>query len=235
MRPDPVRLVAYLRVSTKQQEESKLGLEAQLAVIKHYAHRTGAVVIREFSEVASGVRKIRPILQLAKHYARDHKATLVVAHLDRLSREARFLLEVLDGDIPVIFCNCPDSGRTEQSLMAVFAEHEWRRISERCRQAAAAKRARGDPLGRLENLVKHGAKGTITSAFNQRTRALDQFYALALWFAALRNQGLGLRAIARRANERGVKTAAGKEWYPAQVKRVLERLVWHDGLAREVA
>jgi len=120
--------------------------------------------------------------------------------------------------------------------MAVFAEHERRRIRERIREAIAAKRARGCQLGHLPNLVAHGAKGTARSAANQRERALESRKELALWFAELRARGLGYRAIARLANERGVLTAGGKEWYPAQVKRVLVRLDWYDEqAAREVA
>lgn len=93
---------------TEQQSRSGLGLEAQRVVITQHAERSGAIIVAWYEEAASGARKIRPVLSRAMAHARDSGARLVVAKLDRLSREAAFLFNLLDGGVPIVFCDHPE-------------------------------------------------------------------------------------------------------------------------------
>ena len=225
----PLQLVAYYRVSTDRQGQSGLGLDAQRQKIQQLAADRGAVVVAEFVEVESGRKNGRPVLAEALAEARNHKAALAVAKLDRLARDAEFVLRLsreseASGLAGFLFADLPDvdattsAGRLILSVMASVAEFESRRISERTREAMAQASRRG---------VKFGADRPQVAAANQTRR--DQAAAaaerlrglitpMAAAGASLRTMGLALEAA-------GVLTPAGcSRWSPAQVARAVERL-----------
>jgi DNA invertase Pin-like site-specific DNA recombinase len=167
-----MRYVAYRRVSTDRQGRSGLGLEAQDAAIK--AHVGDGEIAAAFTEVESGKVADRPELQKALAHARRTKATLVFAKLDRLSRNARFLLGIVESGVSVVFCDFPTipegpTGKFILTQMAAVAELEAGMIAQRTKAALTAAKARGTLLGaarpgavRLSVAASH--KGALASA-----------------------------------------------------------------------
>src|SRR5216683_3959739 len=145
--------VSYLRVSTDRQGRSGLGIEAQRAAVASYLAGFGAEPIKEFIEVESGKRADQPELTRALAECRVRKATLVIAKLDRLARDAHFLLGLQRSDVAFTAADMPNANRLTGGIMAMVAEEERRAISERTKAALAAAKARGVKLGgRVENL-----------------------------------------------------------------------------------
>jgi DNA invertase Pin-like site-specific DNA recombinase len=151
-------LVAYIRVSTERQGQSKLGLDAQQAQVRAYAEIHRAQVIASFTEVETGKKsdRERPELARALGHARRTGSILVVAKLDRLARNARFLLALIEGGVDVVFCDLPNvtpdtNGKLILTFMAGIAEWEANRISDRTREALASYKADGRISKRLRD------------------------------------------------------------------------------------
>lgn len=142
-----MKLIAYLRVSTAKQGQSGLGLDAQAAAIRAYAERTGGQVLATFTEVETGKANDRPELAKALHLAKVTGATLVIAKLDRLSRNAAFLLTLRDSGVRFVAADMPDANELTVGVMALIAQHEREAIAKRTREALQAARARGRVLG----------------------------------------------------------------------------------------
>src|SRR6516165_29497 len=140
-------IIGYQRVSTRKQGESGLGLESQEAAIRAYAAQRGATVIGMYTEVESGRRSDRPQLASALAHARRSRATLVVAKLDRLSRNVAFLSALLESKADFVACDNPHANKLTVHLLAAVAEHEAEMISRRTKDALAAYKARGGKLG----------------------------------------------------------------------------------------
>ena len=136
-------IVAYFRVSTKQQGESGLGLEGQEFAVEQFAQKSGNRILAKYTEVESGRVSDRPELKKAKAHAKRSKATLVVAKLDRLSRNVAFLSALMESDIEFVACDNPHANRLTIHILAAVAEDEARRISERTKAALQAAKARG--------------------------------------------------------------------------------------------
>lgn len=141
------RIVAYRRVSTQKQGQSGLGLEAQAEAIAGYAGRIGATVTATFTEVESGKRNDRPELHKAIHLAKVTGATLVIAKLDRLSRNAAFLLTMRDAGVEFVAADMPDANSLTIGIMALVAQQEREATSKRTKEALEAARRRGVKLG----------------------------------------------------------------------------------------
>src|SRR5262245_21085937 len=149
-----IKFVAYLRVSTDRQGKSGLGLEAQREAVQRFIQaRGGVIVAREYVEVESGKRNDRPKLAQALKQCRLTGATLVVAKLDRLSRNAAFLLTLRDSGVDFVAADLPEANTMTVGVMAIVAQHEREAISARTKAALAAARARGIKLGRGHRLV----------------------------------------------------------------------------------
>src|SRR6056297_3989654 len=144
--PSP-KLVAYERVSTARQGRSGLGLEAQRKAIDAFAAAKEGRVLGRFTEVESGGKNDRPELQKALDLARLTGATLVIARLDRLSRNAAFLLTLRDSGVRFLACDMPEANDLTVGVMALVAEAEREAISRRTKEALAAAKARGVKLG----------------------------------------------------------------------------------------
>ena len=223
-----MKIIAYYRVSTKQQGESGLGLEGQVATVAAYARGQGAEVLKTYREVESGKRADRPELAKALAHARRSRATLVIAKLDRLARNVHFLSGLMESNVDFIACDNPHANKLTIHILAAVAEDEAQRISARTKAALAAYRARGGLLGAARPEGRRltpelGAKGRARAREVQRAAVAAAYADLAGELAGLRADGLSLRAIAARLNADGHTTRRGKPWNPVQVARVLGR------------
>lgn len=229
MRPDNEKrwFVAYYRVSTEKQGRSGLGLEAQRKAVEDLLNGNGGwELVAEFTEIESGKSADRPELEKAIAAARIHGARLIVAKLDRLARNAAFLLSLRDAGVDFVAADMPDANRLTVGILAVVAEDEAQRISKRTKEALAAAKARGVKLGNPENLTDEARrKGARVSAEVRSERANQRAADLRPIIQGLREKGAeSLHALARGLNEEGIPTARECAWTPTAVKRVLDRL-----------
>lgn len=214
------KFVAYYRVSTTGQGVSGLGLEAQREAVERYLNGGSWSLIEAFTEVETGkgsnALDRRPQLKAALAYARKHKATLVIAKLDRLARNVHFISGLMETGVEFVAADRPDADRFTLHLEAALAEREARVISERTKAALAAAKRRGVVLG---------ANGR-TLAVRNRAEAVERVAPMAGRLTALRGEGLSLRRIASTLNAEGVSPpgASGGVWHPATVQRALERV-----------
>lgn len=226
-------IIAYYRVSTRQQGESGLGLEGQKAAVEAFAKQTGARILTSYREVESGKLAERPELIRALAHAKRSKATLVVAKLDRLARNVAFLSALMRSGVDFIACDNPHANKLTIHILAAVAEDEAERISARTKAALQAAKARGIALGsarpghwqgREEARLAGLAKGRAVSAKVISERASEAYLDLTPSMQQWRNEGLSLRAIAEKLNAEGHTTRRGAQWNPMQVSRVLERV-----------
>lgn len=227
---DAERYVAYYRVSTDKQGRSGLGLEAQKATVGRFVG-PGDEIVAEFVEVETGKGRDafskRPRLADAVAECRRSKAKLLIAKLDRLARNVRFFLELMDSGIGVVICDLPETkgatGRFLLTNLAAVAELEAGMIGERTRAALAAAKARGTRLG---NPLIHADAKAFAEAREAvfRTKYLDGI-DLAAEIKAIQEAGItGFREIAAALNARGVPTPRGGRWHPASVHKQIRRL-----------
>jgi DNA invertase Pin-like site-specific DNA recombinase len=226
------KFVAYLRVSTARQGRSGLGLEAQRKSVDDFLNGGSWKVIREFVEVESGKKADnRPQLAKALQACRVHGAKLVIAKLDRLSRDAHFLLGLDKAGVDFVCADMPSANRLTVGIMAMVAEEERRMISERTKAALAAAKRRGVVLGGYRGgklTTKARKAGSAAGKAKADARAAD----LADTVKELQASGsASLRAIADGIDARGIPTAKGGKWAPTQVMRLLERIGPFDASA----
>src|SRR6476619_2111201 len=142
-----MKVVAYYRVSTAAQGRSGLGLEAQRSTVQAYCRGRECNMLAEFTEVESGKRNDRPELAKALHYAKVTGATLVIAKLDRLSRNAAFLLQLQDSGVKFVAADMPEACHLTVGILALVAQQEREAISARTKAALKAAKDRGRKLG----------------------------------------------------------------------------------------
>jgi DNA invertase Pin-like site-specific DNA recombinase len=214
------RFIAYYRVSTQSQGRSGLGLEAQRTAVQDYLDGGHWKLLGEFTEIESGKRSDRPELAAAMRAAKRHKATLVIAKLDRLARSVAFISEIMEGEVEFVAVDMPLANRLTVHILAAVAEHEREMISQRTKSALAAAKARGTLLGNRTNLEVAQRNSRAV-----RSKGSAQFVQNAIpVIKQIQATGLtSLREVAGALNARGVRSARGGEWHPTQVKRVLER------------
>jgi len=215
--------VSYLRQSTKKQSLSNLGIEAQREIIQKYLGQIKPIA--EFVETESGKKTDRPKLAEALDLCRKTKSTLIVAKLDRLSRNVAFTSKLLESDVEIKFCDFPEANRLVLHIIASIAEYEAGLISTRTKQALKAKKARGVSLGKPENLVNNLGKAITKSNLTNRQKALDNDNnrrAIAM-LKVMATQDLSLSEMARRLNEEGFVTSQGKQFTAWQVSVLLKR------------
>lgn len=215
--------VAYLRQSTKKQEISGLGIEAQREIIQKYLGQEKPIA--EFVETESGKRTDRPKLAEALALCRKTKSTLIVAKLDRLSRNVAFTSKLLESDVEIKFCDFPEANRLVLHIIASIAEYEAGLISQRTKQSLKAKKARGIQLGKPENLTNNLDRAIENSKRAIKKKALDNDNnrrAIAM-LKVLSTQDLSLSEMARRLNEERFVTSQGKPFTAWQVSILLKR------------
>src|SRR5215212_9790981 len=213
------RAVAYYRVSTRQQQRSGLGIEAQRAAIARFAEAEQITIIAEFVEAESGkgadALDRRPQLRAALAAAKAAKCSVLVSKLDRLSRDVAFIAGLMVQRVPFIVAELGrDADPFMLHLYAALAEKERRLISERTRAALAARKANGGRLGNPRNIAEAGRLGR-----NIQIAVANEFTRNVLPMVnALRNTGaITLDAISCGLNKQGIRTARGKTWHASSV------------------
>lgn len=213
------KFVGYTRVSTDKQGQSGLGLEAQETAVERFVAAHGGELITRFIEVESGKRKDRPELGKALAACRKHKATLVIAKLDRLSRNVAFIANLMESGVEFVAVDMPSATRLTIHILAAVAEHEREMISARTKAALQARKARGGQLGAPDPTIG-GAAGAARVAAKATSRAA----VVKPIIDAVRASGVTtLAGIAAALNARGVKPARGGEWHPTAVARIIAR------------
>lgn len=220
------QVVAYYRVSTREQERSGLGMAAQRAAVTRFATAEGFEIIAERVETETGkgadALERRPMLREALAEAKRTKASVVVAKLDRLSRDVAFIATLMSQRVPFIVADLGiDADPFMLHLYAALAEKERAMIGERTRLALAQRRAGGTKLGNPRNLSEAGRKGA-----QRQLQAADTFAASILPLVRdLQTKGVTTtRSLAAELKNRGIKTARGGEWHRSTVANLLTRI-----------
>jgi DNA invertase Pin-like site-specific DNA recombinase len=225
MAPHTGKFVAYYRVSTDRQGRSGLGLDAQRQLVTTFLNGGRWSLIGEFTEIESGTRKRlkeRPMLAAALDLARKQKATLVVAKLDRLARDVEFISTLLNGKVPFLCADMPEADKTFLQMMAVFAEYEAKRISERTTQALAALKRQGVKLGSPTPEI---GSAVGVRAVKEKADAYAEKVGPAVRDIIKRTGASSLRDIAQALTDRNIETPRGNtEWHASQVSNLLKRV-----------
>jgi len=243
-----LKYVAYYRVSTKRQGRSGLGLEAQQKAVRALAEKYGATIIAEYIEVETGKSAKRPKLLEAIQHAGLTNATLVVAKLDRLARNAWFTRTLKESKQPFVCCDNPGASDLTIDLLAVIAEHEARAIATRTREALAVAKDRGTLLGSArpghwdgrEDRRAFGQKKSqpLASAANAK-KASDRNEPIVAKIKCRREAGESLVAITAWLNQQGIKTRPtkrcpeGSAFTPKAVWRLIDRYLGKELLGNK--
>jgi DNA invertase Pin-like site-specific DNA recombinase len=223
------RFIAYFRVSTAEQGRSGLGLEAQRAAVETYLNGGCWTLLGAFTEVESGKVNARPQLAAAMAQCRLTGATLVIAKLDRLSRNVAFLANLMEADVEFRACDNPHATRFNLHILAAVAEFEREQIAKRTKDALAAAKARGTKLGGWRPFRRNGTARAPAGDPKKATAGLrhqaDAFAArVQPTLAELRAAGMSLEAVAAELGRRGILTSrGGTAWTATTVRRVLAR------------
>jgi DNA invertase Pin-like site-specific DNA recombinase len=207
--------VAYLRVSTQRQGVSGLGLDAQRQAVCDYVAHTGGEIAAEFTEVESGASATRDELRKALERTKELEGTLLIAKLDRLSRNMAFIANLMESGVKMVCCDMPEANELTLHIIAAMAQYERRMISERTKVALEAAKRRG---------VKLGNPRLHETAHQAATQRADSFAGQL--YPTL--QGLVLRGCSRREmvsalNKLGVRGPNGGRFHLSTLQRVLER------------
>lgn len=215
--------VAYLRVSTQRQGTSGLGLHAQQDIIRKYLN--GNTPVAEFIEVESGRKSDRPKLHEALELCKKKKATMIVAKMDRLSRNVAFTSQLLDSGIEIVFCDFPRANRLVLTIIAAISEYEATLIRQRTRAALQVKKKQGCQLGKPENLMNNLAKAQANSRRTNQEKALNNpnnKRAVAILRSLVKNTS-NMSEIARTLNKEGFLTSRGGHFSSKQVSLLIDR------------
>ena len=215
--------VSYLRVSTQRQGTSGLGLQAQQEIIQKYLN--GCSPVAEFIEVESGRKTDRPKLHEALELCKKMKATLIVAKMDRLSRNVAFTSQLLDSGIEIVFCDFPKANRLVLTIIAAISEYEAGLIRKRTKEALQIKKDQGFKLGKPENLTNNLEKAITNSKKANAEKANNNpnnRRAVAL-IKNLINNTSNLSEMARQLNSEGFLTSRGGNFSAKQVSILINR------------
>lgn len=208
------KFVAYYRVSTDKQGRSGLGLEAQREAVQRYLASVGGNLIGEFTEVETGKRSDRPELQKATATCKRRRGSrLVIAKLDRLSRNVAFIAAMMDSNVEFIACDNPAATRLTLHILAAVAEHERKMISKRTSAALQAAKARGKKLGR------YGAEHLAPAHHAAAVARAEELRPILAELA-----GQSTRQIAAELTARGIPTPRGGRWQAQSVSNLLRYL-----------
>lgn len=211
------KYIAYYRVSTDKQGQSGLGLEAQQAAVQHYADG----IVHSFTEIESGADNERPQLAAAIAMCRAMGATLLIAKIDRLSRDAGFLLTLRSSGLEILAADMPQVSTLEFGMRAVFSQHEREQISIRTKAALQAAKARGTKLGTKDQA---GLSAAGNQAIAAKADAYAQRVAALVAEVKAKTGASTLRDIAEILSARGIKTPrGGAVWHASQVSNLLKR------------
>jgi DNA invertase Pin-like site-specific DNA recombinase len=200
------RFVAYYRVSTEKQGKSGLGLDAQRLAVVDYLDSGKWKLVGEFTEIESGKRSDRPELEKAIAACKKLRAKLIIAKLDRLSRNVAFIATLMERKVDFVCCDNPTATKFTIHILAAVAEFERDAISARTKAALAAAKADGKQLGNYQRIAEAKQRATVARAEAVRGAIAETAH-------------LSTRAAAHALNRRGIKTASGKRWHAMQVLR----------------
>lgn len=214
------KFVSYLRVSTKKQGDDGFGIEAQRSFVERYVG--GNEIVKEFVEVESGTKGVRPVLEEALFLCRTTGATLVVAKIDRLYRNVYFTAKLMESNVNFVCCDMPFADRMTIQLFAVLAEWEARRISERTKAAMEQVKIHGSksglPIGGSPGSVHIGKVGPASRYEKARRDPMNKM--AAAFIAELKLKKIGSNQIADRLRAAGYVTSKGKEYTPTMVNYI---------------
>ena|ERR1017187_7699166 len=214
------RYIAYYRVSTDRQGRSGLGLDAQRAAVQEFLGRTGGKLRADFTEVQSGKDDSRTELADALKLCKLTNSTLLIAKLDRLSRNVGFLATLQQSSTKFVACDMPEANELVINILAAVAQAERKSISQRTRAALAVAKSRGVKLGnpRLRPGTRESA---LVASAVASARARERAYDLRVVLEDARKQGATtLRRLADHLNDLGVSASQGVRWHPNSVRRV---------------
>jgi DNA invertase Pin-like site-specific DNA recombinase len=220
------KAVAYYRVSTDRQGRSGLGLNAQRSAVEKFCTERGfQLVFPPYQEIESGKRNDRPELLKAIQRCRQTGASLVIAKLDRLSRNAVFLLTLQDSGVRFVAADM-DANEFTVGIMALVAQQEREAISSRTKAALSAARDRGTRLGNPRGAAAFGGiSGSALGGEAVKRLANEHAELLRPVVDRLRGEGpVSLAALSRRLNEEGMRTPRGGRWHASSVRNLLSRL-----------
>ena len=212
--------VAYYRVSTQKQGQSGLGLQAQKEAVAQYLNGGDWKLLAEFTEVETGkgsnALAKRPELQKAITYAKRHKATLIIAKLDRLARNVHFVSSLMESKVDFLCCDMPSATPLTIHILAAVAEDEAKRISQRTKAALAQAKKNGVKLGNPQ----------LAETLNApRIERANEFAAsMRSILSALKASGMTQRKMVEELNTKGIASARGGQWSLIQLQRTLKRL-----------
>lgn len=216
------KYVAYYRVSTRKQENSGLGLDAQRQIIED---KYAGFIAASFTEVESGwgrKKRIRPraLLQKAIDYCKKNGAILVIAKLDRLARSVGLIFQLRDAGIEFECCDVPDFNTLTLAVFAAMAERESELISQRTSAALAAKKKRLG-LKKLHNNLTPPRRAIAYRERPERARGNTYNQRAIEYIRELLEQRQSFREIARRLNKHGYETPRGRSWYASSVRNLI--------------
>lgn len=213
------KYIAYYRVSTKKQE---LGLLAQRSTVEKYlSNGDNCIIIAEFQEKESGKDNDRTELNKALQLCKKENATLIIAKLDRLSRNVSFIFALKDANIDFLACDLPQFNTLTLAVFAALAQQERELISSRTRAALAEKR-KIKKLGMPNNLLNNLDRAICNSVNRRREKALNNENNIKAYrlISALREQNKSWNYIANELNSNGFKTSQGSLFYAKTVCNV---------------
>lgn len=205
------KFIAYYRVSTDKQGKSGLGFDAQRRAVRDYLDGGKWELVGEYTEVETGKRADRPELEKAIAACKKHRARLIIAKLDRLSRNVAFISALMERKVDFVCCDNPTATKFTIHILAAVAEFEREAISKRTKEALAAAKAKGKRLGNYQRIAEAKQKATTARAEAVRPAITSTLH-------------LSTQAAADELNSRGLRTASGKPWHAMQVHRVRHRL-----------
>ena len=213
------KMVFYLRVSTSKQGADGNGIQHQMTVVNRYAEANGGEIVGQFIEVESGGKtdSERPQLAAALEKCKKENAVLVCSKIDRLSRNAEFLLRLKNSRVEFVCCDIPNCDRFTISLFAILAEKEKNMISERTKNALKMVKARGIKLG-----SPNPELSVIKMNEGARKGRIDFKNKIIPIINEIKSTGIEtLQGVADCLNRRGISTRNGKQWYPTQIRNLL--------------
>jgi DNA invertase Pin-like site-specific DNA recombinase len=214
------RFIGYYRVSTDRQGLDGNGITSQKEIVRRFVENQNGVLDREFSEVESGRKtdEERPQLAAALEYAKRNKATVIIAKLDRLARNAEFLLRLQNSGVDFVCCDCPNADKFTVGILALVAQCERELISERTRLGLAAAKSKGVKLG-----TPNPEKAVAAMVTKNKTAKAEFTAKICPIIQEIQSAGVEtLQGIADCLNRRGVSTRNGKNWFPATVRNILQ-------------
>ena len=218
------KYVSYLRVSTKRQEVSGLGMNSQKLMIVNYIKNHGGCLLHEFVESESGSHDDRPELRRAISTSKNSNGTLIVAKLDRLSRSVSFISQLMDSKVKFVCADMPEANEFTLHIFAALAQQERKYISERTKAALQAKKLR-EPEWRAgtNNLTDFGRKKAHMTNYMKARTDTNVVHAYH-YIETLKRNGMTYQQIADRLNTENYRTRTGKSFRPSTVWCIWNRL-----------